>query len=59
MEMGRMNKIDKLIKQAEKRVKLYPKVNYDFSKLTTEELKEIAFSNPIEERLKELVDKMR
>lgn len=51
--------LNKLIKQAKEKTKYLPKEKYDFSKLTTEELKEIANCNPTDERIEELLLKAR
>lgn len=56
-----MAKIDKLIKQAQvsvSRKRVRAGLMYDYSKLTTGELKELAFGDPTEERLNELIVKM-
>lgn len=53
-----MAKIDILIQQAKRRIKVSPGDQYEFSKLTTEELKELAYGDPTEERFNELVNKI-
>lgn len=54
-----MKKLDKLLRHAEQiaKAKKSELNNYDFSRLTTAELKELAFGNPDEERFSELFGK--
>lgn len=54
-----MTKIDKLLEQAKEKAKFHTKDNYDFSKLSMGELKELAYGDPTDTRLDELIDKMR
>lgn len=54
-----MRNIDKLLRKAEQMTKARKSdiSNYDFSRLTTAELKELAFGDPDEERFSELIGK--
>jgi hypothetical protein len=54
-----MAQIDKLLVQAKQWYEFRTIENYDFVKLTTDELKELAYGKPTEERFNELIDKMR
>ncbi len=50
-----MNKLDRLIEQARLRIK--NDIPYDFSKLSVSELKELAFEEPTEQRINEILRK--
>ena len=54
-----MNRIEKLLKQARAAAHIRGDEldYYDFSKLSMDELKELAYSNPPEERFQELARK--
>ncbi|MBB2184780.1 hypothetical protein H0486_18145 [Lachnospiraceae bacterium MD1] len=54
-----MKKVDKLLKQAKIMAGIRGNVldNYDFKRLSTEELKELAYGNPSEERFNELISR--
>ena len=56
-----MRTVDKLIVKAKHIVKVDPGElrQYDFGKLTTNELIEIAYGDPSDERIQELADKAR
>ena len=56
-----MAKIDTLLKHALKKTDPYilrAGLIYNFSALTTDELKELAYGNPTDERMDELIQKM-
>lgn len=54
-----MNKIDRLLQQAHKCNIVMPYVDYDYSKLTEEELLELISEDVTEERMSEIVEPVK